>query len=259
MSYIDVSRVEDNSTIIIIKLNRPEVYNALNKLLLLELGSILDDIAQCRETRAVVVTGEKVFCSGADLKERASFTEGDVREYIRLIRDTFTKVESLPQPVIAAINGYAFGGGMELALACDFRIVAEGTLFGLLETSLGIIPGAGGTQRLPRIVGEAKAKELIFLAKKFSAAEANKLGLVNEVVKQEDVMKMALQTAQMIAQNAPLAIRQAKVAIHQGREAGVSQGLEMETTAYEPLIPTFDRLEGLAAFREKRIPQFTGK
>jgi enoyl-CoA hydratase/carnithine racemase len=257
VSYIDVRKSEEHITII--KLNRPEVYNALNKPLLLELSSVLDEIHHCKKTRVVIVTGEKVFCSGADLKERVSFTEDDVREYIQLIRDTFTKVESLPQPVIAAMWGYAFGGGMELALACDIRVAGEDTLFGLLETSLAIIPGAGGTQRLPRIIGEAKAKELIFLAKKFSVAEAKELGLVNIVVENENVMETTLHMAQKIARNGPLAIRQAKLAIHQGREGSFSRGLEMETKAYDPLISTSDRLEGLAAFREKRTPQFIGK
>lgn len=257
MSYIDLRKVEDHITVI--TLHRPEVYNALNKPLLLKLSAVLDTIAQCKDTRVVVITGEKVFCSGADLKERVSFTQEDVCEYIHLIRDTFTKVESLPQPVIAAINGYAFGGGMELALACDLRVAGKGAVFGLLETSLGIIPGAGGTQRLPRIVGEAKAKELIFLAQKFSVEDAHKWGLVNKVVEPEDAMETALEFAHSISRNGPLAIRQAKLAIHQGREVSMSRGLELETKAYEPLISTSDRLEGLAAFREKRVPQFIGQ
>lgn len=257
MNYIDVSKEEEHITVI--KLNRPEVYNALNKPLLLELSSSLDEVSKCKKTRVVIITGEKVFCSGADLKERVSFTEDDVRGYLQLIRDTFTKVESLPQPVIASIQGYAFGGGMELALACDMRIAGEETMFGLLETSLGIIPGAGGTQRLPRIVGEAKAKELIFLAKKFSVVEAKELGLVNKVVQNEQVIETSLEMARKIAHNGPLAIRQAKIAIHQWREGSFSHGLEMETKAYDPLISTSDRLEGLAAFKEKRAPQFVGQ
>lgn len=258
MAVVEWERKEGIS---ILTLNRPEVYNALNLSALTELSRIADELVHSKATRVVIITGagEKAFCSGADLKERRTFSEDQVRRYIYLIRETFTKIERLPKPVIAAVNGLALGGGMELALACDLRIADETALFGLTEVSLGIIPGAGGTQRLPRIVGKAKAKELIFTAQKINAARAEKIGLVNETVEKGKVIETALQTAAMINENAPLSLAQAKFAIDQGMEVDLTTGLALETKAYETLIPTKDRLEGLEAFREKRKPIYLGE
>lgn len=258
MNEVEWERKEGIS---VITLNRPEVYNAINLAMLKELMKIVEELTHSKATRAVIITGagEKAFCSGADLKERRTFTEDQVRRYIHLIRETFTAIERLPRPVIAAVNGVALGGGMELALACDLRLADERAVFGLTETSLGIIPGAGGTQRLPRIVGKSKAKELIFTARRIDAAEAERIGLVNHVVPKGEVLDAALDMAAMINENAPLALAQAKFAIDYGMETDLATGLVIETKAYEALIPTKDRLEGLEAFKEKRKPIYRGE
>lgn len=247
--------------IAVITFNRPDVYNAINRDLLESLRQHLDQIRHDRNIRVVVITGsgDKAFCSGADLKERKIMSEHEVRVYIENIRDTFTLIESLPQPVIASINGIALGGGTELALACDLRIIAENAAMGLTETSLGIIPGAGGTQRLPRIVGAGIAKDMIFSARRVSAVEALRIGLVNRLSSQEDLLYDTLQWAEEIAANAPLALIQAKWAINQGTEVNLSAGLELESMAYQVLIPTKDRKEGLVAFAEKRKPKYLGE
>lgn len=245
----------------IVTINRPEVYNALNMPALEALYELVDDLADRPRVRALVITGagEKSFCAGADLKERRTMEQREVRRYIRLIRDTFTCIEQLPMPVIAALNGVALGGGAELALACDLRVAEETAVLGLTETSLGIIPGAGGTQRLPRLIGKAKAKELIFTAQKLTASDAEKWGLVNKVVARGKGLETALRLAEQIGENAPLAVEQAKFAISQGMETDLATGLALETKAYEILIPTKDRLEGLAAFKEKRKPRYMGE
>jgi enoyl-CoA hydratase/carnithine racemase len=245
----------------VLTLNRPEVYNCLNLETLFTLRRLIAEIDADREIRAVIVTGagEKAFCSGADLKERRTMTDRQVQLYIRTIRDTFSELERLPKPVIAAINGVALGGGTELALACDLRVMSESAQMGLTETSLGIIPGAGGTQRLPRLIGKGKAKELIFTARRVHADEALAIGLVNRTAPPDQVMASALALAEEMAANAPLALAQAKFAIDYGMEADLATGLAMESSAYQVLIPTRDRLEGLEAFREKRKPVYRGE
>ncbi len=252
---------ENKEGIAIIRLNRPEVHNALNMPLLTELNRIVGELVYSKSTRVVIITGagERSFCAGADLKERRSFTEDQVRQFIYLIRETFHAVANLPMPVIAAVNGLALGGGTELALAADLRIADENALFGLTETALGIIPGAGGTQRLPRLIGIARAKEMIFTARRITAEEAERIGLVNRVVPSGKALEEALAMAEMISKNAPLAVSQAKFAIDHGTEVDITTGLAIETKAYQTLIPTKDRLEGLQAFKEKRKPVYTGE
>lgn len=244
-----------------ITLNRPEAANALSVTLLNELQQLVQELKFSKNVRTVIVTGsgEKVFCAGADLKERAGMNETQVRQTVALIRDTINAFEQLPQPVICALNGSAFGGGLELALACDIRIAADHALLGLTETSLAIIPGAGGTQRLPRLVGVGKAKELIFTAKRISAAEALDIGLVEHIVPREQLFAKANELAQQIAQNGPIAVVQAKLAINRGLDVDLSTGLKIEQMAYEVTIPTKDRLEALAAFKEKRTPVYKGE
>ncbi|TGV18331.1 enoyl-CoA hydratase, partial [Mesorhizobium sp. M00.F.Ca.ET.186.01.1.1] len=171
----------------------------------------------------------------------------------------FSELEKLQKPVIAALNGLALGGGTELALACDLRIMSEQAQMGLTETSLGIIPGAGGTQRLPRLVGKGIAKELIFTARRIFPAEALAIGLVNRVVPHDQLMNVSMELAAQIASNAPLALAQAKFAIDCGSEVELATGLMMESNAYQLLVPTKDRLEGLAAFAEKRKPIYRGE
>jgi len=242
-------------------LNRPEVFNAVDRSLLQSMRDLLAEIRSNRDIRVVVITGSgnKAFCSGADLKERKTMSHQEVQAFINNIRETFTMIEHLPQPVIAAINGIALGGGTELALACDLRIMAENAAMGLTETSLGIIPGAGGTQRLPRIVGKGVAKDLIFSARRVGAEEALRIGLVNRVSVQSELLDQAISWANEIAQNAPIALAQAKWAINQGMEVNLAAGLELESMAYQVLIPTKDRIEGLQAFAEKRKPNYIGE
>lgn len=253
--------MEVNQSIATLTLNRPTVGNALSFPTLLQLRQMVQEIAQRRDIRVVVITGagSKVFCAGADLKERKTMSEQEVRQFLSLIRDTFTDIADLPQPVIAAMNGGAFGGGLELALACDFRIAEEQILMGLTETSLGIIPGAGGTQRLPRLIGVNKAKELIFTAKRLTAGEAATIGLVTQEVSRGEALLKAYQLAEEIKKNAPLALAQAKFAIDRGMDSDMKTGIWIEAKAYECLIPTEDRLEGLRAFAEKRKPNYQGK
>ncbi len=252
---------EQVGNIIVLRFNRPEVYHALNRPMLEQFTELLQEISMDKGTRVVVITGtgEKAFCAGADLKERQTMTEPEVRAYLSLIRNTFSFVEQLPQPMIAAIGGIALGGGLELALACDLRITDDHAQFALPETSLGIIPGAGGTQRLTRIVGLSVAKELIFTARRFTALEASQYGIVSKVVPKGQALKVSMEIAEQIATNAPLAVQQAKRAISEGFGQSISKALESEAAAYEQLISTHDRLEGLQAFREKRKPTYRGE
>ncbi|MBW5469854.1 enoyl-CoA hydratase [Brevibacillus formosus] len=245
----------------VLTLQRPEVFNCLNLETLVTLRGLIREISHDRDIRTVIVTGagDKAFCSGADLRERRSMSPQQVDVYIQTIRDTFTELEKLPKPVIAAINGLALGGGTELALACDLRIMSEQAQMGLTETSLGIIPGAGGTQRLPRLVGKGVAKELIFTARRVFPEEALSIGLVNRIVPADQLMATAISLAEQISANAPLALAQAKFAIDCGVEVELASGLQIESNAYKLLVPTKDRLEGLAAFQEKRKPIYRGE
>jgi len=246
--------------ILTLTLNRPEVMNAFNFELLHALRDVVDKVRLRRDVRVMIITGagEKAFCAGADLKERAGLSPDEVKTFIDTIRDLFTRIEYLNKPVIAAVNGIALGGGTELSLASDIRIAAETATLGLTETRLAIIPGAGGTQRLPRLVGKGKAKELIFTGRRVDAKEALAIGLVNQVVAPERLPTAAREMAAMICETGPIAIEQAKYAINHGLETDLNTGLAIESNAYWLTIPTKDRLEGLAAFREKRKPVYKG-
>jgi len=253
--------VEMEEDIMIVTINRPDRMNALNRETLYEGARLIKDLQYNRDIRALIFTGagEKAFCAGADLKERSGMDPGEVRLMVQTIRDTFTAIENLPIPVICAINGYALGGGLEMALACDIRIASENAIMGLTETSLGIIPGGGGTQRLPRLIGRGKAKELILTAGRVSAEEAYDLGIVNRIVPRGKALEEAIRMARKIAANAPVAVRQAKFAINRGMEVDINTGLSMEARAYETCIGTEDRLEALRAFEEKRKTVFKGE
>lgn len=242
-----------------IRLNNPDRYNALSRQVIEELAAAARALAVNRHIRAVIIYGgeAKAFCSGADLKERATLNETQVFETVQLLRETVNLYARLPMPVIAAIHGIAFGGGCEVALACDIRIMAEDAQIGLTETSWAIIPGAGGCTRLPQLVGPAMAKELIFTARKLSATEAERIGLANRVVPKDQLMATAHEIAKEIAANAPLAVRAAKRAINGG--VAEAAGLALEWEGYQSLIPTADRLEGLRAFAEKRPPVYNGE
>jgi enoyl-CoA hydratase/carnithine racemase len=252
---------ETKDSIVILTLSRPEVHHALNRSLLQTLSQLLREVANDPYNRVLIITssGQKAFCVGADLKERHQMTEQEVRDYLMLIRQTFLQIEVCPIPVIAAISGFTFGGGLELALACDLRIADSHSQFAFPETSLGIIPGAGGTQRLTQITGAAIAKELIFTAKRFSAKEAYQYRIVHRVTEAGQALQEAVYLAEQIAAHAPLAIKQAKKVIQEGCSLLLQQGLEKEAIAYETLISSKDRLEGLAAFREKRKPNYRGE
>jgi len=214
--------------ILVLTLNRPEAMNCFNFDLLAALSEAIREANFDMSLRCIVISGAGVedpkkaaFSTGADLKERRTLSADQVRRFIFTIRNTFTAVEQVRVPVIAAINGFAFGGGMELALACDLRIAASNAVMGLTETSLAIIPGAGGTQRLPRIVGVAKAKELIFTARRIDAQTALEIGLVNRVVEPAQLMPAALELAREIAKNGPVGVAQAKFAINCGMEVSL--------------------------------------
>ncbi|MFP7296278.1 enoyl-CoA hydratase [Neobacillus niacini] len=247
--------------IVLITLNRPEAANALSISMLESLKSTLHTCKYDRTVRCIIITGagEKAFCAGADLKERAGMDSVQVRKTVSLIRENINSLELLPQPVIAAVNGVAFGGGIELALACDIRIASETAKLGLTETSLGIIPGAGGTQRLPRLVGKGRAKELIFTARRIDANEALEIGLVEYTVPNGSLLDKSLEIARQIVRNGPIAVAQAKFAIDKGYDVDLNTGLAIEQNAYEVTIPTKDRLEGLQAFKEKRTPNYIGE
>ncbi|MFF0829309.1 enoyl-CoA hydratase-related protein [Brevibacillus sp. NPDC003359] len=255
-------RFEREGHIGLITLNRPEELNALNYDTLERLGNLIEQVRlDAKEIRVVIVKAEgRAFSAGADLKERRTLSEQQVRRNVRKIRDVFTALERLQQPTIAMINGFAFGGGFELALACDFRYAVADAKMGLTEVSLGIIPGAGGTQRLSRLIGPSKAKELILTARRIQAQEAHQIGFVNAVAKDtEELRELAMGLANEILANAPLAVYQAKSAIDRGSSVDLQTGLDIETMCYEVIIPTTDRLEALEAFREKRKPVFKGE
>lgn len=258
---METMRYEQNGNLAIITLNRPESMNAFNYEMLRELGQVAESIRINPDIRVVIFTGagDKAFSVGADLKERKNLTEQQVKRNIYKIGEVFSTIENLPQPTIAMLNGYAFGGGMELALSCDFRIGTDDLLLGLTETSLAIIPGAGGTQRLPRLIGEAKAMELILTARRLKADEALTYGILTKVVSRENLLEETGKFADMMLANGPIALQQAKFAIKHGMNADLQTGLNIERKAYEITIPTEDRVEALIAFGEKRKPVFKGK
>lgn len=252
---------DEQNGILILTLNRPEVMNAFNFALLHALQEQIETVRFRPEVRVLIITaaGQKAFCSGADLKERASLSDIQVKEYITTIRNLFTSIEQLNKPVIAAVNGVALGGGTELALASDLRIASLNATMGLTETRLAIIPGGGGTQRLPRLIGRGKAKELIFTGRRVDAQEALQIGLVNKICEPVDLLAESIKMAAMICETGPIAVEQAKYAINYGLETDIHTGLAIESNAYWVTIPTEDRLEGLAAFREKRKPVYKGR
>ncbi|MDA8140601.1 MAG: enoyl-CoA hydratase [Desulfobacteraceae bacterium] len=254
-----ISEVKDN--IATLTLNRPEVMNSFNVAMVNALGERMAALRFDPAARVVIITGagDKAFSAGADLKERAGMSPEQVKAFIFNIRRLMDEVEQFPKPVIAAVNGVALGGGTELALAADIRLASETATMGLTETRLAIIPGAGGTQRLPRLVGRGIAKELIFTGRRIDAREALRIGLVNHVYPAQELMPRCRALAEEICQSGPIAVEQAKYAINRGLETDLATGLAIESNAYWLCIPTEDRLEGLAAFREKRKPVYKGK
>jgi enoyl-CoA hydratase len=248
--------------ILTITLDRPDTRNAINTQMGRELREIFAPLVfEAKDVRCIIVTGsgDKAFCSGGDLKERNGMSDADWRSQHALFEEAGYAIMNCSAPVIAAVNGGAFGGGCELALACDFIYAATSARFALTETSLGIIPGLGGTQNLPRAVGERRAKELIMSARLFSAQEALEWGMVNQLCEDAQLMSMTLEAARRICANGPVAVRQAKKAIHYGLNADLRTGLAFEIESYNRTVVTEDRLEGVKAFVEKRKPRFAGK
>jgi enoyl-CoA hydratase/carnithine racemase len=255
-------RLERRGSIALITLDRPERMNALSRALVTRFGELGREIAMQADVRLVIVTGagEKAFCAGADLKERAGMSAEEVRALLLAYESELGWLESIQVPTLAAINGAALGGGLELALLCDLRIAAPHAVLGLPEVSLGVIPGAGGTQRLPKLLGEARAKELILRAARLSAPEALILGLVNQVMPKSDQFLLeVINWAEPILNGAPLAIRAALGAIRGAGTRELAQGLALERAAYEQCLNSEDRSEALAAFSEKRKPVFKGR
>jgi len=245
-----------------ITLNRPEVANAFNTQMATDLMHCFETLAlEPGDNRCVILTGtgDKAFCAGGDLKQRDGMTNEAWTEQHLIYERMIRAIIDCPLPLIAAVNGAAFGGGCELAAAVDFVYASENARFAMTETSLGIIPGAGGTQTLARALGERRAKELILSARRFNAEEAQRWGLVNEVFTAGILLDETIQAASRIAANAPIAVRQAKQAIHGGLQMSLAEGLVFEIEAYNRTVPTDDRREGVKAFNEKRPPQFKGK
>ncbi len=235
--------------------------NSLTVAFLRDLRGRVEAAGADRTLRAVVLTGagDRAFCAGADLKERARMTDAEVHGFHAAVRDGLRGIERAPQPFVAALNGVALGGGLELALACDLRIAAEGVEVGLPEVGLGIIPGAGGTVRLPRLVGVARAKDLILTARRVGAAEALAMGLLSRVVPAARLREDAVALAEQVARNAPISLRQAKRAVDDGFHLSLDEALALENRLYQDCLASKDRVEALRAFAEKRPPVFRGE
>jgi len=244
-----------------IRLNRPESMNAINTQMGRDLVACFEGFSlDPADVRCVVLTGAgRAFCAGGDLKERKGMSdEAWVRQHAIFERMARALLDC-PVPIVGAVNGAAYGGGCEIACCCDFLYAADTARFALTEVTLGIMPGSGGTQNLPRAVGERRAKELILTGRPFSAQEASAWGLVNEVFSAAELLDKALSTATAIARNAPLSVRQAKQSIHRGLQMALRDGLSFEIEAYNRLVPTEDRREGVLAFNEKRRPLYKGR
>jgi enoyl-CoA hydratase len=260
MDYQTLAVEPQGEHVLLVTLNRPQVLNALNT----QMGKDQHDLWTCLTAepgalRCVVLTGagDRAFCAGADLKERDGMTETVWRAQHEVFERAFMALMEMPLPIIAAVNGHAFGGGLEMALCCDFIYAARSARMALSETRLGLMPGGAGTQNLPRAAGERRAKELIMTAQAFDAQQGYDWGIVNRVC--DNAVEDALNTAQKISENAPLAVRQAKKSVHYGLQMDLATGYRFEIEAYNQLVGTEDRKEGVRAFNEKRKPRFQGK
>ena len=257
---LNLSRHDEH--ILIVTLNRPDAANAMNTQMGRELMEVFEAFQiELDDVRCIILTGrgEKAFCAGGDLKERRGMTDEAWQAQHAVFERMVRAIINCPLPVIAAVNGAAYGGGCELALAADFAYAADAARFALTEVTLGIMPGAGGTQTLPRAVGQRRAMEIILTGLPFSAQEAHAWGLVNKVVPPGELLEATLATARRIAGNAPISVRQAKQAIHRGLQMSLADGLAFEIEAYNRMIPTEDRREGINAFNERRKPVFRGR
>jgi enoyl-CoA hydratase/carnithine racemase len=247
--------------LMVVTLDRPEVRNAVNTRLGIELRDLFVPLRFTPgDVRCIVITGagDKAFSAGGDLKERKGMSDQDWRLQHAIFEEGYYAVMECPVPVIAAVNGAAYAGGCELALCCDFIYAAENVSFALTEVSLGIMPGGGGTQNLPRAVGQRRAMELILSAKPFTAREAHDWGMVNELCPADELMPRVMEVAERICSNAPVSVRQAKKSVRLGMQMDLLSGLNFEVQAYERMIATEDRREGMLAFNEKRKPNYRG-
>ncbi|MDR2548764.1 MAG: enoyl-CoA hydratase/isomerase family protein [Desulfobulbus sp.] len=240
--------------------NRPKALNALNTILLEEFADALEGIKKDESIRVLILTGsgEKAFVAGADITEIATLTPLGAKKFAQRGQDVIGRLQALAIPAIAAVNGYALGGGCEMALACDFIYASDKAIFGLPEISLGVIPGFGGTQRLPRLIGANRAKEMIFTGKHLTAVEAKEIGLVNKIFAPEELMAAANETAQLIAGKGKASLCAAKQTLNQGLNADLATGLAIERDAFALCLASQDAKEGTGAFLEKRKPVFTG-
>lgn len=252
-------KVQREDGIAMVRIDRPEVRNALDPETYVKLGQVLTELGCDPEVRCIIITGagDKTFASGSDIRALNARTYLENLDWIGPA--VFAQIEMLPKPVIAAVNGYALGAGCELALACDLRIASRNAKFGQPEVKLGILPGGGGTQRLPRIVGLAKAKEMVFTGEIIDAQEAYRIGLVSKVVEGSALMEEAREMAGRIMKNAPLAVRLSKLAMNAAVSTDIHTGMQMEKLAQTILFCTEDRTEGTSSFLEKRSPSFRGK
>jgi enoyl-CoA hydratase len=260
--YATLAVAPDGEHVLVVTLNRPEVSNALNTQMGLDLADLTARLAAAPEApRCAVLTGagDRAFCAGGDLKERDGMTDEAWRAQHEIFERAFLGLMECPVPLIAAVNGHAFGGGCEMALACDFIYAVRSARFAQTEVRIGIMPGGGGTQNLARAVGERRAKEIILTARPFTAEEGHEWGLVNRLCEPGRTLPDALETAHAIADNAPLSVRQAKKSIHYGLQMDLVTGYRFEIEAYNRLVDTADRREGVRAFNEKRKPAFKGK
>jgi enoyl-CoA hydratase/carnithine racemase len=241
-----------------VRLNRPERYNALGARMVEELGEALDEVETSGEARVMILTGTggRAFCSGVDLKERAAMDADERWAHNRALNAFAGRLARLQVPTIAAMNGLAFGGGLEITLACDFRIAVEGATFSLPEVGIGIVPGAGGTQRLPRLIGPTRAKEMILTGRRIDAATALEMGLLSKLVPPDELMQEARTLAEEISSNSPFALAHAKAAVDLALETTIEQGLRYETAAIRATLASEDYAIGLAAFSEKEKPEF---
>jgi enoyl-CoA hydratase len=252
--------VEKTGEIVVVTINRPKALNALNTATLVEMDTVFSGLATDKTARVVILTGggEKSFVAGADIAEMQPMTATEARNWSRFGQAVLRRLERLPQPVIAAVNGFALGGGCELAMACDIRIAAENARFGQPESGLGITPGFGGTQRLARLVGRGWANELLFSADSIDAAEASRIGLVNKVVPAGQALEAALALAHKIASRSRLAVGYCKAAVNDGLDTGLDSAIAYEAEVFGLCFAANDQKEGMAAFLEKRKPCFIG-
>lgn len=252
---------ENQGGIGLVTLNRPKALNALNVETMYELDRLFGELAKDSTVLVVIITGsgDKSFVAGADITEMQPLSAIEGRNWGKLGQAVFGKIENLPQPVIAAVNGFALGGGCELAMACDIRIASEKAKFGQPEVSLGIPPGFGGTQRLARLVGKGRAKELLFTGDMIDAVEALRIGLINKVVAPEEMMNVTRAMAQKIMSRAPYAVQVCKAAVNEGLDIDLDSGVAYEAEVFGLCFATEDQKEGMAAFVEKRKPEFKGK